>query len=69
MTAAATADCNCTSAVNIAIDMASTTAASYGRWVHRGGEPGVEVMVMSLHGFGDGTSNVPLDARRYVPSE
>lgn len=37
MTAAATADCNCTSAVSIAIDMASTTAASYGRWVHRAG--------------------------------
>ncbi|KAG6356837.1 hypothetical protein INS49_014711 [Diaporthe citri] len=37
MTAAATAHCNCTSAINIAIDMASTTAASYGRWVHRAG--------------------------------
>ena len=32
MTAAATAECNCTDAIDIAIDITLTTAASYGRW-------------------------------------
>lgn len=60
MTAAATAECDCTSAINIAIDIASTTAASYGRWVHGRGRRCAVVMaiVMSPHGFGNGTSNV-----------
>lgn len=67
MTAAATANCNCTSAINIAIDMASTTAASYGRWVHRAGS---QVWRSWSCLFTDLTTAHPmcLDARRDVPS-